>query len=177
MTTAMAAVWSRQSDEWVTPPELFQDLAYAYGPFDLDPAAQPDTAQAPRFYTPVEDGLAQPWDGVVWLNPPYSQVGLWVAKAVREVASGAATRVVCLVGARTDTRWWHEFVPRATEVVLLKGRVRFCTPAGDRRQSAPFPSAVLVFQRDVRLNGPRWLSMPAGGGPRTPLAPGVPAWS
>ena len=73
-------------DDWPTPQWLVDKLAAEFGPFDLDPAASPDNAKAPRFCTEADDGLAQPWKGRVFLNPPYGgAVGKWVAKARDEV--------------------------------------------------------------------------------------------
>lgn len=77
--------FSSQTDNWATPP----GFAERYGPFDLDPAADASNARAPAFYTREQDGLAQPWHGRVWLNPPYGrEIGKWVAKAVAEIQRG-----------------------------------------------------------------------------------------
>lgn len=77
----------------------------------------------------------------VWLNPPYGrEIGLWVAKAVEEAAAGAT--VVCLLPARTDTRWWHDFVIKHGKVEFVRGRLKF----GGCKNSAPFPSALVVFE-------------------------------
>jgi site-specific DNA-methyltransferase (adenine-specific) len=74
------------------------------------------------------------------MNPPYGAViGKWMRKAW-DSAQESAT-VVCLVPARTDTEWWHRFAMRG-EVRLLKGRLKF----GDYMNSAPFPSALVVFR-------------------------------
>lgn len=134
-------VWHRkQSDEWATPRDRLEEWAREFGPFDLDVAADEANAVTPRFYTLVEDGLSQPWTGTVWCNPPYSNVAKWIAKAHQAAQEGAT--VVCLVPARTDTRWWHEHVTEATGVRFLKGRLKF----GDATAAAPFPSALVVFR-------------------------------
>lgn len=144
-------VHSRQSDLWTTPRALFDALNAQYGPFTLDAAATPETALCDRYWTPQDDALTQDWGGAdhtkVWLNPPYSQCRAFMAKAWTEATKGCT--VVCLVPARTDTRWWHTTVWDATRdqpylgvrLKLLKGRLRF----GDATASAPFPSAVVVF--------------------------------
>ena len=49
--------------------------------------------------------------------------------------------MVMLIPARTDTKYWHQYVMRADEVYFVKGRLKF----GDSENSAPFPSAVVVF--------------------------------
>jgi site-specific DNA-methyltransferase (adenine-specific) len=100
-----------------------------------------------RFFTPDDDGLAQCWDGErVFMNPPYGRhIGKWVQKAAT-----AEALVVCLLPARTDTRWWHDFVARpGVFVVFLKGRLRF----GDGPNSAPFPSALVIFAGGVLRDG------------------------
>ncbi|MGE3310477.1 MAG: DNA N-6-adenine-methyltransferase, partial [Limisphaerales bacterium] len=103
-----------------------------------------------RHFTREEDGLTQSWDNeVVWMNPPYGQgIGAWIAKAYDAAQHEQAT-VVCLIPARTDTRWWHRYVMKH-EIRLLRGRLRF----GEATASAPFPSAIVVMRpRSFRLIG------------------------
>lgn len=70
-----------------------------------------------------------------------------MTQAWRSVLHGEAQRVVCLLPARTDTRWWQQVVqPQAALVRFLPGRVRF----GEARAGAPFPSAVVVFDMTAR---------------------------
>src|SRR6266853_968221 len=108
--------------------------------FTLDVAAQPGNAKCPRYFTPEDDGLAQPWDGVCWMNPPYGKtIGQWMRKAYESAQAGAT--VVCLVPARVDTRWWHRYCAHG-EIRFLEGRLRF----GGCKNSAPFPSAIVVFR-------------------------------
>jgi len=161
---------SSAKDDWATPDWLFKALSVEYGPFDLDAAAAPATALCRQFYTQADDALARlPWTGKVWLNPPYGRaIGAFVRGA--RVSAEAGATVVCLLPARTDTRWWHEEVLHAAEVHLLAGRVRFlaeapycgrqcpgfpaCGVGVVRRNGhllrvgdpAPFPSAVVVFR-------------------------------
>lgn len=136
-------------DEWATPPALFAQLAREF-PFDLDACASRQNAKCPRFYTVEDDGLSQPWRGVVWCNPPYgTQVARWVAKAAQSARDGAT--VVCLLPARPDTSWWHEHViGSGAEVRFIKGRISFYDRDGSvgRQGRAPFPSAVVVFRPD-----------------------------
>lgn len=146
MNTAL--MFSRASDEWSTPNELF-DALHAEFDFGLDAAATPQNAKCTRWLS--TDALELPWEyyshqQAIWLNPPYSQCRAFMAKAAREAALGSV--VVCLVPARTDTRWWHEHVwagsgPRpGVEVRFLKGRLKF----GGCENSAPFPSVVIIFR-------------------------------
>lgn len=139
--------FSRQTDEWATPQDLFDDIHAEFG-FTLDAAATAENTKCPRFWTAQDDALAQEWTGCVWLNPPYSQCRAFIAKAAR--ASHAGATVVALVPARTDTRWFHEHVwSRETgscragvELRFLKGRLRF----GSATAGAPFPSVVIIFR-------------------------------
>jgi len=130
--------YSSDSDEWETPQDLFDELNAEFK-FDLDVCALPESAKCKRFFSPADDGLAQKWAGVCWMNPPYGQViGEWMRKAA-EAASDGAT-VVCLVPARVDTAWWWDYCLFG-EIRFLRGRLKF----GGAETSAPFPSAVVVF--------------------------------
>ena len=136
--------FSSATDEWATPP----GFAEKYSPFDLDPAATVDNARAPKFFTKVECGLTQEWRGRVWLNPPYGRtIGLWVKKAVESAHQGAT--VVCLLPARTDTRWWHDYVIPYGKIEFLRGRLKF----GGCKNSAPFPSCVVTFATPKSKDG------------------------
>jgi phage N-6-adenine-methyltransferase len=126
--------------EWATPQDFFDELDREFH-FTLDVAATPENAKCEKFYTKADDGLKQPWTGACWANPPYGRsLAKWFQKAAEAARSGAT--VVCLVPARTDTRWWHEHVAEAADVRFLKGRLKF----GGAKNAAPFPSAVVVFK-------------------------------
>ncbi len=136
-----------QTDEWPTPPALFAGLDREFH-FTTDVAAIPDNAKCDHFFTPAEDGLKQPWHGVCWMNPPYgASLRQWVKKAQESAQAGAV--VVCLLPARTDTQWWHDCVLPHGEIRYLRGRVKF----GDAQNSAPFPSAIVIFRPLDRATG------------------------
>jgi phage N-6-adenine-methyltransferase len=136
--------FSSATCEWATPPELFAKVDAEFR-FDLDACATAENAKCVRYFTRKDNGLAQPWTGRVWMNPPYGRtIGQWMRKAWESVQSGEAELVVCLVPSRTDTSWWHDFCEGA-EVRNIRGRLRF----GGAANSAPFPSAIVVF-RDAR---------------------------
>ena len=81
--------------------------------------------------------------GVTWCNPPYGkEIGKWVRKAYEESQMGA--KVVMLLPARTDTRWFHDYIVDKAKVRFIKGRLKF----GDAKNSAPFPSMIVVFGED-----------------------------
>src|ERR1700722_2755227 len=120
--TRQPAYLSSKSDEWATPRDRFAEWDAEFG-FTLDVAATAENALCDRYFTPEDDGLAQRWDGVVWCNPPYSQLARWLEKAYKESRRGAT--VVCLVPSRTDTKAWHKYVEPYAEVGFIKGRLRF----------------------------------------------------
>jgi len=132
---------SSRSDDWPTDPAAFAKLDERFGGFNLDPCASHENAKCARYFTRDDDGLRQEWIGRVFMNPPYGRViGAWMRKAW-ESSQTTAELVVCLVPARTDTAWWHDYAVRG-EIEFLRGRLRF----GDMRASAPFPSAIVVFR-------------------------------
>ena len=133
------------TDVWATPQWLFDALNKEFG-FTLDPCSDGTNAKCPKFYTPRENGLLRDWGTeTVFMNPPYSEVDEWMRKAYGAAMEGAT--VVCLIPARTDTQWWHAYVMKA-EIRFIKGRLKF----GDADNSAPFPSAIVVFRpREFKL--------------------------
>jgi site-specific DNA-methyltransferase (adenine-specific) len=133
-------LFSSSTDDWPTPQWLF-DALHAEFSFDLDPCASKENAKCARFFTREDDGLRQDWGRqTVFMNPPYGRsIGDWLKKAYESSRQGAV--VVCLLPARTDTRWWHEYVMRG-EVGLIRGSHRF----GNSVTAAPFPSAVVAFR-------------------------------
>lgn len=130
---------SSATDLWETPQEFFDKLDAEFH-FELDVCALPENAKCKKYFTPEQDGLLQEWRGACWMNPPYGrQIGAWMKKAYDSTVYGGTT-VVCLVPARTDTAWWHDYAMRG-EVRFVRGRLKF----GGAKNSAPFPSAVVIF--------------------------------
>ncbi len=134
-----SGLYSSATDDWSTPRAVFGYLNRIFS-FTLDPCATTDNAQCERFFTIEQDGLLQSWQHErVFMNPPYgAAISDWLRKAIQEALDGAL--VVCLIPARTDTRWWHELVEQG-EIHLLKGRLKF----GDGKDTAPFPSAIVIY--------------------------------
>lgn len=154
MTDNLKVHFSSKTDEWATPRLLFDDLNAEFG-FEVDVCATPDNAKCPTFFTKDDDALAQRWEGVCWMNPPYGrQIGDWVRKACQSAQQGAT--VVCLLPARTDTQWWHRYCVHG-EIRFLEGRLKF----GDGRNSAPFPSAIVIFRPPPPMSRFRWTTMKA----------------
>jgi phage N-6-adenine-methyltransferase len=146
------ALFSSNSQEWKTPQDFFDKLNEEWK-FNLDPCASPENAKCAIYFTKEDDGLNHRWDlypiakGRVFVNPPYGRdIGQWVEKAVTEVQNGNAEVVVMLLPARTCTAWWHQWVePNASEINFLRGRLKF----GGAKNSAPFPSVVVVFKNEL----------------------------
>ena len=137
-------LYSSRSEEWPTPPDLFAILDREFH-FTLDPCATPENAKCAKFYTRDDDGLIQDWGTErVFCNPPYGKkIREWTCKCFD--ASRAGATVVLLAHARTDTRWFHDWVYGKAELRFVKGRLKF----GDGTQSAPFPSLVAVYTPPV----------------------------
>ncbi|MCE2563338.1 phage N-6-adenine-methyltransferase [Komagataeibacter sp. FNDCF1] len=131
-----------QSDEWFTPPEIFEALGVT---FDLD-VAQPETGRAflsvpcRRFLTVSDNGLTAPWNGFVWMNPPFggrNGVVPWMRRFM-EHGNGIAC-----VNALTSSGWFHEFVPHADALLFPRGKTKFIRPDGTRGNS-PGNGVVLI---------------------------------
>jgi site-specific DNA-methyltransferase (adenine-specific) len=131
--------------DWSTPQDLFDRLNEEFH-FTLDPCADDFNHKCDRYYTEEQDGLQQDWSGErVFCNPPYGKdVPKWVKKCHDETRFRGCELVVMLIPARTDTRWFHDYIyHKADEVRFVKGRIRF----GGQTTNAPFPSMVVVFRR------------------------------
>lgn len=136
------ALFSSENMCWETPKELFEKYDSIYH-FETDVCALPENAKCKHFYSPAEDGLKQDWEGVCWMNPPYSrEITKWVEKAYMESEKNGST-IVCLLPSRTDTEWFHKFVLPHARVEFIKGRVKFV----GAKSGAPFPSVIAVFGR------------------------------
>lgn len=137
---SLAPIWSSNKDDWETPHELFARWNNVYH-FTLDAAASATNTKCAEFYGEEKSGLLHPWKSWTWCNPPYSLNKEFVAKAAAEQALGNYS--VLLLPARTDTRWFHQFIYRreGVGVEFLKGRLKF----SGSKNSAPFPSMIVIF--------------------------------
>lgn len=132
--------FSSASEEWATPQDVFDRLDRVFD-FVLDPCASELNHKCLNWFTKEQNGLKQDWskNRRVFVNPPYGR-GLidWMRKSYEESQKGAL--VVCLVPARTDTKWFQEYAMKG-EVKFLRGRLKF----GGCKNAAPFPSAIVIF--------------------------------
>lgn len=144
-------------DDRRTPRDLWDVLNEEFG-FTLDVAASEANALTEDYFDLTDDGLAQPWAGVVWCNPPYSDLRAWAEKASTEIQrDGGPTAVVMLLPAnRTEQGWWQDWVePQRREGLLetrfLRGRLRFDTPdhAYDdpKGNRPPFGNVLVIWRR------------------------------
>lgn len=139
-----AGMLSSNTDNWATPQNYFDQANKEFG-FEIDVCATPDNAKCLKYFSPQEDGLCQKWMGVCWMNPPYGRtIKKWIEKAYNSMKEGAT--VVCLLPARTDTAWFHNYIIGKAEIRFIKGRLKF----GGSKNSAPFPSMLVVFRPSSR---------------------------
>lgn len=106
------ALFTSLKQDWRTPKALYQGLDAEFN-FDFDPCpTKPDF-----------DGLSTPWGESNFVNPPYKQIALWLKKGFEEWQKGKT--VVFLIPSRTDTRFWHDYCMKATEIRFIRGRLYF----------------------------------------------------
>lgn len=140
--------YTSNKQDWGTPQELFNELNKEFN-FTLDPCASEWNAKCKKYYTEIDNGLSKNWDGeIVFCNPPYAEVGLWVKKASESKAIS-----VVLTFARTDVKWFHAYVydklnwrfKPNVEVRFLQGRLKFENNTG-KTNPAPTPSCLIIFR-------------------------------
>ena len=133
------SMYSSEKKDWETPDFLFKALDNEFN-FNLDPCSDGVNAKCKSFFTKAEDGLTKEWEGSIFMNPPYGRgIEKWMEKALNSSKAGAL--VCCLVPARTDTRWWHNYAMKG-EVRLLSKRLTF----KGANNKAPFPCAIVIFK-------------------------------
>lgn len=133
-------MFSSKTDEWETPQDLFDELNKEFH-FTLDVCSDGKNYKCLPTYTKLTDAFSKPWNfdscgGWKWMNPPYGrEIGKWIEQASKY------GKTVCLLPARTDTKWFHNYIYGKAEIRFIKGRLKF----GGHKNSAPFPSMVVVF--------------------------------
>lgn len=138
----IAACMSSKTDNWATPQDFFDKLNEEFH-FTLDCCADSENHKCDLFFTREQNGLNQDWGGhTVFCNPPYGrEIADWV-KYAYEQSQKPDTTVVMLIPARTDTRYFHEYIYNKAEIRFIRGRLKF----GDATSAAPFPSMVVVYR-------------------------------
>ena len=139
--------FSMKSNEWITPQDLYNKLDEEFK-FTLDPCCTKQSAKCSKYFTKEDDGLIQDWSNdIVFMNPPYGrEIPNWIEKAYKESLKGAI--VICLIPARTDTKYWWNYIFPYAEIRFIKGRIKF--ENNGKKAPAPFPSAIAIF-RGVKL--------------------------
>ncbi|HEN5962516.1 DNA N-6-adenine-methyltransferase [Streptococcus agalactiae] len=145
MMVVQKSLLSSDKDYWETPQNFFEKLNEEFN-FNLDVASSDNNAKCKNHFTVDDDGLSQDWTGNVFCNPPYGrEIGKWVEKAYKESLEPYNNVIVLLIPARTDTKYWHDYIfGKATDIRFLKGRLKF-TINGKENHPAPFPSAVIIY--------------------------------
>lgn len=158
-----------KKDTWRTPESFYGAIADRQGGIDLDPCAAPDSTIGDVNYTIApdpdhedikhQDGLAVPWFGTVFVNPPFSYKGDWLEKAVAEYDAGHTDLIVVVVPDSTDTKsWWHEYIAGVADYVWFRrGRLAYVDEDGERAGSPTFGTALAIYGEptDALLD---WLS-------------------
>lgn len=130
------------SDEWYTPRWIIEKL----GPFDTDPCSPvtPPYKIAPISYNKEQDGLSHEWQGVVWMNPPYSRVLL---RRFCERMASHGNGIALLVNRQDNLLWQEVIFPSARSMLFMRHRVKFLRPDGTT--GSPFFGSCLVAWGDT----------------------------
>ena len=135
--------------DWETPIILFLDACFRYkvNPI-LDVCATLKNAKCGALFTKEINGLLKQWVIDSFMNPPYSKINSWIAKAYKEHKENNIT-VLALTFAKTDTEWWHKYVEGKAEVHFIKGRIKFIDPNTrlPSKNSAPYPSCWIIWRK------------------------------
>jgi hypothetical protein len=148
-TPGPASMFSSNTGDWHTPPEIVEAVRDLFGIIDLDPCS--NSHEAPNVpalvhFTREDDGLSRPWFGRVYLNPPYGKgIGPWIEKVREEHEAGRVTAAVVLVKAATDTRWFRVLSERYPRCEVA-GRLKF----SGCKNPAPFPSVLFYLGDEVQ---------------------------
>jgi phage N-6-adenine-methyltransferase len=72
----------KPKDDYYTPKWVFDALGLT---FDLDPAHPDHATNVPckKYYTKEQDGLNKEWEGLIWVNPPFSNMRPFVEKFIK----------------------------------------------------------------------------------------------
>ena len=145
MANTKALMTSNRKD-WETPQKFFDELNKEFN-FTLDPCSSHENAKCKNHYTVEEDGLKQTWSNErVFCNPPYGrEIAKWVKKAHDEWKYHGAT-VVMLIPARTDTKYFHDYIYKKAELRFVKGRIKFEINGDNFGGGSTFPSMVVIFK-------------------------------
>ncbi len=127
--------------DWETPENIFVPLNDEFQ-FNLDVCANEKNHKCHVYFSEQNNGLEKFWgDNICWMNPPFGKQGKWVKKAYEESLRGAT--VVCLLPARTNTNWWHDYCMRG-KIRFIRGRPKFV----GAKHGLPQPLAIVIFRKN-----------------------------
>ena len=139
-----AAMMSSERINWNTPENALHLVYRHMGQIDLDPCSNPESIVKAELALSLENGdngLTQPWEGRVYVNPPYGrEISWWVLKCLRESKLPRCLEIIALLPARTDTGWFEECW-KADAICFWKGRLTFL----GAQHPAPFPSCLVYW--------------------------------
>ena len=138
-------LFSSRKDNWRTPKKFFEELNKEFN-FDLDACADDKNALCKDYFSKENSCLDQNWGGrTVFMNPPYGRnISQFIEKAFNE--KERAKTIVMLLPARTDTKYFHNYIYNHAEIRFVKGRLKFLDEGNMEKDAAPFPSMICIFR-------------------------------
>jgi phage N-6-adenine-methyltransferase len=138
-------------NEWYTPAKYIELARTVLGDIDLDPASSggaQEVVRAKQYYTAEQDGLARPWHGRVWLNPPYAQplIGQFIEKLLEERTAGNVTAAILLTHNYTSSSWFQKAIEIVDAVCFTRGRIAFESANGEK--AAPTQGQTFLYYGD-----------------------------
>jgi len=129
-----------ENQNWETPDEIFVPLNREFQ-FTLDVCASKENKKCEKYFDIESNGLTKDWKNeICWMNPPFGEQGKWVKKAY-EQSQNENSIVVCLLSARTNTNWWHDYCMKG-EIRFIRGRPTF----KGAKYGLPQPLAIVIFK-------------------------------
>ena len=142
-------LFTSNNPAYETPKEFYNKYNSKYN-FTLDACASDTNHLCDKYYTVNNSCLDKDWTGnTVWMNPPYgNEISKFIKKAYDEWKDHNVETVM-LLPARTDTKWFHDYIyrKRGVKIEFIKGRLHFCTNGVPDKNGAPFPSMIVVYKK------------------------------
>lgn len=147
MLQPMQVLTSRATDEWYTPKAITDRARWVLGQIDLDPASTALPQQwigANTYYTKDDNGIALPWFGRVWLNPPFGDTARWVDRLTVAYTTGEITGAILLVNSNHGYKWYENLWTR-WPVCCLRDRLCFVNADGVQGGAAKRGQTLVYF--------------------------------